>query len=72
MNPAVLDASEAFFVSCVLSEEEKNQNESKNCLERDVNTDPWPGYRYTGKLRPHYPLVRRKSLYASDSIKVHR
>lgn len=53
---------------CVLSEEEKNQNESKNCLERDVNTDPWPGYRYTGKLRPHYPLVRpRRSLCVHDS-----
>lgn len=49
---------------CVLSEEEKNQNESKNCLERDMTTDPWPGYRYTGRLRPHYPLVRpRKSLF---------
>lgn len=39
------------------SEEDKNQNESKNCVEKDINTDPWPGYRYTGKLRPHYPLV---------------
>ncbi|CAO2600198.1 Methionine aminopeptidase 1, partial [Lemmus lemmus] len=26
-------------------------------LEGDVNTDPWAGYRYTGKLRPHYPLM---------------
>lgn len=41
---------------CIL-EEEKNQNESKNCVEKEINTDPWPGYRYTGKLRPHYPLV---------------
>lgn len=29
----------------------------KNCVEDDTNTDPWPGYRYTGKLRPFYPLV---------------
>lgn len=46
--------------SCVVlffSEEDKNQNESKNCVEKDINTDPWPGYRYTGKLRPYYPLV---------------
>lgn len=52
-----------------LSEEEKNQNESKNCLE--INTDPWPGYRFTGKLRPHYPLVRpaRKYFCVRDSIK---
>lgn len=49
------DTSDAII--CVLSEDEKNQNESKNCLEWDINTDPWPGYRYTGKLRPHYPLV---------------
>ncbi|MEE6460631.1 hypothetical protein FKM82_001046 [Ascaphus truei] len=26
-------------------------------LEGDINTDPWSGYRYTGKLRPHYPLM---------------
>ncbi|XP_003515535.1 methionine aminopeptidase 1 isoform X4, partial [Cricetulus griseus] len=26
-------------------------------VEGDVNTDPWAGYRYTGKLRPHYPLM---------------
>nr|XP_009923516.1 PREDICTED: methionine aminopeptidase 1 [Haliaeetus albicilla] len=26
-------------------------------LEGDVNTNPWSGYRYTGKLRPHYPLT---------------
>lgn len=40
------------------TEEDKNQNDSKNCVEKDINTDPWPGYRYSGKLRPHYPLVR--------------
>lgn len=39
------------------TEEDKNQNESMNCVEKDINTDPWPGYRYSGKLRPHYPLV---------------
>lgn len=39
-------------------EEDQHQNESKNCVEKEVNTDPWPGYRYTGKLRPYYPLVR--------------
>lgn len=55
--------------SVFLSEEEKNQNESKNCQE--INTDPWPGYRYTGKLRPHYPLVcpARKYFCVRDSIK---
>lgn len=44
-------------VCCFSLEEDKNQNESKNCVENDINTDPWPGYRYTGKLHPHYPLV---------------
>ncbi|KAG8013541.1 Methionine aminopeptidase 1 [Nibea albiflora] len=39
------------------AKEDKNQNESKNCVEKDINTDPWPGYRYTGKLRPYYPLT---------------
>uniref|UniRef100_G3NPP7 Methionine aminopeptidase n=1 Tax=Gasterosteus aculeatus aculeatus TaxID=481459 RepID=G3NPP7_GASAC len=39
------------------AKEDKNQNESKNCVEKDINTDPWPGYRYTGKLHPHYPLT---------------
>uniref|UniRef100_G3NPM6 Methionine aminopeptidase n=1 Tax=Gasterosteus aculeatus aculeatus TaxID=481459 RepID=G3NPM6_GASAC len=39
------------------SKYDKNQNESKNCVEKDINTDPWPGYRYTGKLHPHYPLT---------------
>lgn len=68
MNESRSDASEAFF-PVFLSEEEKNQNESKNCLE--INTDPWPGYRYTGKLRPHYPLVgpARKYVCVRDSIK---
>ncbi|KAL7982090.1 hypothetical protein Chor_001147 [Crotalus horridus] len=26
-------------------------------VDGDINTDPWAGYRYTGKLRPHYPLM---------------
>ncbi|KAM4881113.1 methionine aminopeptidase 1-like [Thomomys bottae] len=26
-------------------------------VEGDINTGPWTGYRYTGKLRPHYPLM---------------
>ncbi|XP_023282623.1 methionine aminopeptidase 1 [Seriola lalandi dorsalis] len=39
------------------AKEDKNQIETKNCVEKDINTDPWPGYRYTGKLRPHYPLT---------------
>lgn len=45
--------------------EEDNQDETKNCVETDTNTDPWPGYRYTGKLRPHYPLVKTPFLYIS-------
>uniref|UniRef100_A0A3P9L612 Methionine aminopeptidase n=1 Tax=Oryzias latipes TaxID=8090 RepID=A0A3P9L612_ORYLA len=39
------------------AKEEKNQIEANNCVEKDINTDPWPGYRYTGKLRPYYPLT---------------
>ncbi|CDQ56113.1 unnamed protein product [Oncorhynchus mykiss] len=39
------------------AKEDKNQDEAKNCVENDTNTDPWPGYRYTGRLRPHYPLT---------------
>ncbi|XP_051941762.1 methionine aminopeptidase 1 isoform X2 [Hippocampus zosterae] len=39
------------------AKEDKNQNECKNCVEKDINTDPWPGYRFTGKLRPYYPLT---------------
>ena len=41
---------------CVTIEEQNNE-EPNDCT-KDVNTDPWPGYRFTGKLRPHYPLVR--------------
>ncbi|KAK5916362.1 hypothetical protein CgunFtcFv8_011354 [Champsocephalus gunnari] len=39
------------------AKDDKNQNDSKNCVENDINTDPWPGYRYTGILHPHYPLT---------------
>lgn len=42
----------------LIVEEDKVKDEGKNCVEKEINTDPWPGYRYTGKLRPHYPLVR--------------
>ncbi|KAF2984380.1 hypothetical protein EK904_000768 [Melospiza melodia maxima] len=39
-------------------EDEKAKREvSSWSLEGDVNTNPWSGYRYTGKLRPHYPLT---------------
>uniref|UniRef100_A0A673LIJ0 Methionine aminopeptidase n=1 Tax=Sinocyclocheilus rhinocerous TaxID=307959 RepID=A0A673LIJ0_9TELE len=39
------------------AKEDKINDEGKNCVEKEINTDPWPGYRYTGKLRPHYPLT---------------
>ncbi|NP_001020336.2 methionine aminopeptidase 1 [Danio rerio] len=39
------------------AKEDKTNDEEKNCVEKEVNTDPWPGYRYTGKLRPYYPLT---------------
>ncbi|XP_062430179.1 methionine aminopeptidase 1 isoform X3 [Rhea pennata] len=40
------------------SEDEKAKREvSSWTLEGDINTNPWSGYRYTGKLRPHYPLT---------------
>uniref|UniRef100_A0AAZ3RN66 C6H2-type domain-containing protein n=1 Tax=Oncorhynchus tshawytscha TaxID=74940 RepID=A0AAZ3RN66_ONCTS len=41
---------------------EDNQDEAKNCVETDTNTDPWPGYRYTGRLRPHYPLTPMRTV----------
>uniref|UniRef100_A0A8C9L568 Methionine aminopeptidase n=1 Tax=Pavo cristatus TaxID=9049 RepID=A0A8C9L568_PAVCR len=42
-------------------EDEKAKREvSSWTLEGDINTNPWSGYRYTGKLRPHYPLVSNK------------
>lgn len=41
------------------AEDEKAKREiSAWTVDGDINTDPWSGYRYTGKLRPHYPLVR--------------
>ncbi|TRY60508.1 hypothetical protein DNTS_001479 [Danionella cerebrum] len=39
---------------------DKVNDGGKNCVEKEVNTDPWPGYRYTGKLRPHYPLTTKR------------
>ncbi|KAG5848239.1 hypothetical protein ANANG_G00096350 [Anguilla anguilla] len=42
------------------AKEDKSKDETKSSVENDVNTDPWPGYRYTGKLRPHYPLTPKR------------
>lgn len=28
-------------------------------IQSDIHTDPWAGYRCTGKLRAHYPLTPR-------------
>ncbi|ELW63370.1 Methionine aminopeptidase 1 [Tupaia chinensis] len=40
------------------AKDEKAKREvSSWTVEGDINTDPWAGYRYTGKLRPHYPLM---------------
>ncbi|NXA55647.1 MAP1 aminopeptidase, partial [Nothocercus julius] len=40
------------------AKDEKAKREvSSWTLEGDINTNPWSGYRYTGKLRPHYPLT---------------
>ncbi|GCB83347.1 hypothetical protein scyTo_0023759, partial [Scyliorhinus torazame] len=36
---------------------EKAKEECSKSEKDEINTDPWPGYRYTGKLRPHYPLT---------------
>eukprot|EP00158_Paraphelidium_tribonemae_P005435 Partr_v1_DN27336_c2_g1_i3_m46609 putative Removes the N-terminal methionine from nascent proteins (By similarity) len=41
-----------------------------------VDTDPWPYFSYTGKLRPHYPLTPRRAVpdhivrpdYAEDGV----
>lgn len=50
-----------FFFFFVFSEDEKAKREVPSwTLEGDVNTNPWSGYRYTGKLRPHYPLVSNR------------
>ncbi|XP_041076662.1 methionine aminopeptidase 1 isoform X1 [Polyodon spathula] len=39
------------------AKEDKTNQDSSKGVENDVNTDPWPGYRFTGKLRPCYPLT---------------
>uniref|UniRef100_A0A3B3R3R1 Methionine aminopeptidase n=1 Tax=Paramormyrops kingsleyae TaxID=1676925 RepID=A0A3B3R3R1_9TELE len=39
------------------AKEDKTKEDAKKKVENDIDTDPWPGYRYTGKLRPHYPLT---------------
>ncbi|KAI3367911.1 hypothetical protein L3Q82_026741, partial [Scortum barcoo] len=55
------------------AKEEKNQNESKNCVEKDINTDPWPGYRYTGKTTPSLPTGISESeqfLKGTSQIKI--
>uniref|UniRef100_A0AAY4ARE1 Methionine aminopeptidase n=1 Tax=Denticeps clupeoides TaxID=299321 RepID=A0AAY4ARE1_9TELE len=41
----------------LLDLEDKANDEHKIFATRGTNTDPWPGYHYTGKLRPHYPLT---------------
>ncbi|XP_062902965.1 methionine aminopeptidase 1 isoform X1 [Mobula hypostoma] len=41
---------------------EKSKEESSKSEKGEINTDPWPGYRYTGKLRPHYPLTPMRSV----------
>uniref|UniRef100_A0A8V0XKA3 Methionine aminopeptidase n=1 Tax=Gallus gallus TaxID=9031 RepID=A0A8V0XKA3_CHICK len=47
-----------FCDSLSKNEDEKAKREvSSWTLEGDINTNPWSGYRYTGKLRPHYPLT---------------
>lgn len=54
--------TEAFIslLSVHFPEDEKARREvSSWTVEGDINTDPWAGYRYTGKLRPHYPLVSK-------------
>jgi hypothetical protein len=37
--------------------EKAKQEVSSWAVEGDINTDPWAGYRYTCKLRPHCPLA---------------
>ncbi|XP_078063641.1 methionine aminopeptidase 1 isoform X1 [Mustelus asterias] len=44
----------------LLHKKAKNEKAKEECSKSEkseINTDPWPGYRYTGKLRPHYPLT---------------
>lgn len=45
------------FVTCFAEDEKAKREVSAWTVDGDINTDPWSGYRYTGKLRPHYPLV---------------
>ncbi|KAJ6668895.1 hypothetical protein lerEdw1_012382 [Lerista edwardsae] len=45
----------AFF--CFAEDEKAKREVSAWTVDGDINTDPWAGYRYTGKLRPHYPLM---------------
>ncbi|XP_064416198.1 methionine aminopeptidase 1 isoform X2 [Latimeria chalumnae] len=39
------------------AKDEKARQETSRSILNDINTEPWPGYRYMGKLRPHYPLT---------------
>nr|XP_006008341.1 PREDICTED: methionine aminopeptidase 1 [Latimeria chalumnae]XP_006008342.1 PREDICTED: methionine aminopeptidase 1 [Latimeria chalumnae]XP_006008343.1 PREDICTED: methionine aminopeptidase 1 [Latimeria chalumnae] len=43
------------------AKDEKARQETSRSILNDINTEPWPGYRYMGKLRPHYPLVSRNT-----------
>ncbi|KAL4641625.1 methionine aminopeptidase 1 [Arapaima gigas] len=47
------------------AKEDKTRSDTKKNIENDTNTDPWPGYRYTGKLRPHYPLTPMRPVPAN-------
>ncbi|CAJ0961709.1 unnamed protein product [Ranitomeya imitator] len=40
-----------------VSDEKSKAEVSPWTMEGEINTDPWLGYHYTGKLRPHYPLM---------------
>ncbi len=53
------------------AEEDKINDEGNNCVEKEINTDPWPGYRFTGKLRPHYPLVRTHE-YSTHTLSLNK
>ncbi|CAN0056898.1 methionine aminopeptidase 1 [Lampetra fluviatilis] len=43
------------------AKEEKAQNNAANIPGAPI-TDPWPWYRYTGTLRPYYPLSLKKDV----------
>uniref|UniRef100_A0A673IQE9 Methionine aminopeptidase n=1 Tax=Sinocyclocheilus rhinocerous TaxID=307959 RepID=A0A673IQE9_9TELE len=51
------------------AKEDKIKDEGKNCVEKEINTDPWLGYRYTGKLRPHYPLHDNYNTHSEQTMK---